>query len=163
MADEKIGHRPPPDLESKQAKSIIASIEAGNYIETACLAAGIPQRTFYNWRKNGQEGKEPYATFWQYCARARAIAEQRNLEKAIAGDEKGVSYGPSKAAAWLLERTRPDKFAARLKLSLEKKLDEILGIAERVLEPDQYAKLIEAISAAESCSEEACEAADPEG
>lgn len=145
-----------PSLLTPEAHAnILESIRAGNYIETACLAAGVGYSNYYNWMKWGKEGREPYHSFFEDCARARAENEQSLVAIAQAGDERGISYGPSKAAGWMLERTRAQKFAASLKLNLERELDKILGIAERVLEPDQYTRLIEAIGAAASCSEAA--------
>lgn len=147
-----------PTLMTDEVQRVIVdSIERGNYIETACLAAGIKACDYYNWQKWGKEGREPYRSFFETCARARAKAEQDLLDTARAGDGKGESFGLGKAAITILERTRPRKFSVRLNISLEKELDTILTTAERVLDPDQYAKLVEALSTAAACDEEAAE------
>ena len=147
----------PTDLTEAVQETILREIREGNYVETACLVAGVTYQSYYNWMKWGREGKEPYAQFFESCARARAEEESSLVKVARAGDGKGESYGPSKAALTFLERTRPRKFSPRLNISLDKELDKIMGIAEKTLEPDQYAKLVEAICAAAGSSEEAGE------
>lgn len=156
MAHETPG-RPAPEISEELTKQIESSIRSGNYIKTACLAAGVAPRTFYNWQKAGEEGREPYATFWHRCARARAQHEQDLVALAQSGDEKGVSYGPSKAATWMLERTRPQQFSQRLNVTLEKELDTILKTAERVLDAGQFEKLVQALCASEASGEETSE------
>jgi len=56
-------------------KMILGHIANGNYIVSACLAAGIDRDTFYSWETKGQEGIEPYASFWKELQEAENTAE----------------------------------------------------------------------------------------
>ena len=65
-----------PEVESK----IISMLMDGNYITTACLAAGITRVTFYDWKKRGEQGKQPYAKFLQHVEEAESIGETQLVQ-----------------------------------------------------------------------------------
>lgn len=60
-------------------KKIIEAIQAGAWIKTACLYAGITESCFYNWKKQAEDGKEPYLQFFESLKGVEA-----NLEKELA-------------------------------------------------------------------------------
>ena len=98
---------------------IKGSVEDGNYARTAALAAGIGETTFYRWRQQGaqdrREGRRTrLAHFDEDLEAAQARAEEYHLEQ-ITQAAQGNDAKPSdwKAAAWLLERKYPDRFARR--------------------------------------------------
>lgn len=79
----------------------------GNYIETACERAGINKARYYEWLARGAaENDGPYARFANRMRVALAQAEADAIK--TIKDAAGKDW---KAAAWLLERTRPDKYA----------------------------------------------------
>lgn len=137
----------PTKLTAELSAEIVASIEAGNYNDTAAQAAGVDRQTLYNWLKWGQDGKEPYAEFFDDVTRARARAEADLVDTLKQGDEKGASFGTAKAAAFMLERTRPKKFAQRINVKVQDELERLLDIAERVLAPKDFGILVEALAA----------------
>jgi hypothetical protein len=137
----------PTKLTAELSATIVASIEAGNYNDTAAQAAGVDRQTFYNWLKWGREGREPYVEFFDEVTRAHAKAESDLVTTLKKGDEKGASFGQAKAAAFLLERTRPKKFAQRINLKVQDELERLLDIAERVLAPKDFGILVEALAA----------------
>ena len=91
-------------------------VAAGCSLEAAAAACGVGARTAYSWQSVGEEWDEaepveipedrrPFAIFAAAIRDARLAAEPRHLrviERASATDWK--------AAAWILERTRPERF-----------------------------------------------------
>jgi hypothetical protein len=137
----------PTKLTAEVTAEIVRLVEAGNYNETAAEAVGIDRQTFHNWMKWGGAGTDPYAAFFDVVTRARANAEAALLDKVATGDGKGESFGQGKAAAFILERTRPKKFAQRINVKVQDELERLLDIAERVLAPKDFGVLIEALAA----------------
>lgn len=99
---------------------LVDLVEAGNYLEDACGAVGIRPSVVYGWIRIGAEWEgetesiEPaeipperrvFSEFSAAIARAREAATTRLLrpiERAASTDWR--------AAAWILERTRADRF-----------------------------------------------------
>jgi len=100
--------------------TIIDYISNGNYIKTACLAAGISERVFYNWveraeRSNGN-GDDIYVQFLQdlKIAEAENIAHNvKNVQDAADNDHRNWM-----ASAWILERKYPSEFGKRMELEV---------------------------------------------
>ena len=57
------------------ADKIVGLIRIGNFIEVACLAAGIHKSTYYEWKVKGAAGEEPFATFLDNVKEAEAVME----------------------------------------------------------------------------------------
>jgi hypothetical protein len=83
-----------------------AILRAGNYLDVACNAVGIARRTFDGWVQQGREGNAAYADFAVRMDKARATGEVRNV--AVIASAATDSW---QAAAWLLERTAPERWA----------------------------------------------------
>lgn len=145
----------PPKLTAEMTQAIVADIESGNYSETAAQAAGISPATFCNWMKWGAQEKEPYAAFFEAVACARARAEITLVRKVVEG-EKGESRG----AAFMLERTRPNKFAQRVHVKVQDELERMLDIAQGILSAADFSRLCEALA---SDGREEAAGADPGG
>ena len=95
-------------------KKIIKYIAEGNYIETACNAAGVSKQTFYSWLRRGKKGEEPFLYFLYDLSKERAKVEARNvmiIQEAAKKDWKA-------AMAWL-EKKYPKRWAKRDKLALD--------------------------------------------
>jgi len=81
------------------ADRIIQAFRAGiKNDDTACAAAGIGRTTYYVWLNR-------HPDFRDRVEKAKAGREVRWL--AIIGEAAGTSW---QAAAWLLERTKPDEY-----------------------------------------------------
>lgn len=98
-------------LDDEMQGKIVQLVQAGNYIETACVAAGIGRRTFYRWWKRGNpDGEdaedERFRQFRQAVEEAQSIGEARlvNLIRAEASNDPRL-------AAWMLERKFPERWA----------------------------------------------------
>lgn len=102
---------------------IVSLINAGNYLDTACQAAGITYSTYREWIKRGQreydrlemsprakvkESEKDYLDFFEAVQKAEATAEARNLTIINKAAEKNWQ-----AAAWFLERKAPDRWGRK--------------------------------------------------
>ena len=105
-------------LDKKTVDTIIEYISKGNYIKTACLAAGIAEETFYHWMRlaedynpdNGSASNKIYYEFSVLLKKAREQSVTSNVSLIQEAAKKPQNWP---AAAWLLERTRPDDYAKR--------------------------------------------------
>jgi hypothetical protein len=117
-------------LDDHVAGTIKEYISKGNYIKTACIAAGIDQHTFINWAKRADTGEEPFLSFFRELdiAKHKATAESMSrIAKAGEGGavvkeveitykdgtiKKETSYASPQwqAEAWKLERTQPQDY-----------------------------------------------------
>lgn len=97
----------------------------GNYVEDCCKAVGISKSTFYNWKKLGENGEEPYATFLERVEEAEAKAIVTHV--GIIHDT--AETGNWLASAWLLERKHPNKFGKREQMALQTDNDFKLEIS----------------------------------
>jgi hypothetical protein len=111
----------PAKLDDATTERILSILRTGGYVEAAAGAAGVSKQTIYNWLERGHpEGTrkdeesprqlraedEPFREFRAKVDRARAEGEATALaliQRAAARDWK--------AAAWMLERTRPERYA----------------------------------------------------
>ena len=82
-------------------------LEEGNYDLIAAQAAGITRQTFYNWIRRGKMDKEGiYFDFYTMVEKSKSEGEV-NLIATI----KKASNRTWTAAAWILERSRPERWA----------------------------------------------------
>ena len=112
-------------LTKKICDDICEGLEKGNYITTCCRAVGISTGTYYNWKKRGEKGEEPYATFLRRTDEAEAIGEMTHIEiiHDVALSQNWL------ASAWLLERKYPQRFGKREQMALQTDNDFKLEIS----------------------------------
>jgi transposase len=128
------------DLSVEIITQVDSEIKKGLTREAALKAAGVPQAIYRQWLAWGQEGKSPYDTFLVGMEQAEAAAEAAGVLK--------LKDAPAwQATAWWLERRFPEKWGQKIQLELKQELDHTLNIAQAVLEPSQYEKLLVALSA----------------
>lgn len=167
--DFKIGHRP-HKLTPRVRKIILDCIVAGNYLYTAMEAAGVTYQTYMGWLQQGKDGVPPFSSFLVDVKKAMADAEIKLVKTIDAAALKEWT-----AAAWLLERTRPEKFGKRdnvtindgkgldvnvheeLKISIINKIEAVAG--RQVIE---VANADDAIRSEEHNSEDSRDAREPE-
>lgn len=140
----------PTKLTPLLADQIVSDLETGAYVETAAEAAGINRQTLYNWLDAGVRGEEPYASFLDSVMRARAKAELDLLRTVLAGDSEGKGFGPAKAAAFVLERTRPNRYAQRVNMRVENAVQEVLEVVRGICAPEDFGRICERLAAADS-------------
>ena len=107
-------------LTNKTRDTILKGIRLGLTHERAAQLAGITARTFYIWKAKGQAGKAPiYVQFIQALKKAEVEGEAANIQviaQAARGDKDRA--GQWTAAAWLLERRHPARWAKVTKLEV---------------------------------------------
>ncbi|MHA2063216.1 MAG: helix-turn-helix domain-containing protein [Candidatus Thorarchaeota archaeon] len=90
-------------------ETIVELLEAGNYDIVAAQAVGITRATFYRWIRKGKEDKEgEHFEFYQAVERAKAKGETELLATI-----RRASNRTWTAAAWILERSRPERWSLR--------------------------------------------------
>ena len=97
-------------LTAERQKLITDALRGGN-TRTASVGYGnIDYKTFLNWLRRGEDEEEGiYVQFLQAVKKAEADAEVRN----VALIQRAANDGTWQAAAWWLERRRPDRWALR--------------------------------------------------
>jgi len=116
---EKPSRGRPKGLTPEVEESLLKNIRAGIPIRTAAVAAGIDERTFYNWMRRGEDesyriskGEEArdsesdFFHFFQYVMRAREEAKAGH----VAVISKAGKEGDWRASAWWLARQFRDEF-----------------------------------------------------
>ena len=115
-------------FDDDKAEAILASLRAGNHMETAAACAGVTRSTLYNWLSAGQRARDRHAKdptlewkraeieFTRFMdavdkARAEAVSDNVGIVLAAAKDKW-------QAAAWWLERTKPDHYGKTQRLEL---------------------------------------------
>lgn len=99
-----------------QQAAVIQALENGCTRRAAAGAAGIHHATLYRWMED--------ATFRDAVEKAEHVAEARATSLVI----KAAYEGQWTAAAWWLERRRPDDYGKRLSVDVSIK-DEIAKLA----------------------------------
>jgi hypothetical protein len=137
-------------LNDELIETIVALIRSGNFPETAATACGVPRSTWYDWLRWGREGKEPYSHLSDAVTRARGEAVVGLLSelRQHAAKPKGGAH-----IQWLLEKLDRDRFGPQIRVQVANELERYLDIAERVLERDQFARLLQAWSDADAGEE----------
>jgi hypothetical protein len=101
----------PTRLTKDVVEEILDILRVGGYAETAAAAVGISPRTWQHWIKRGdpdgtKQADRPYREFREQVE--QAVAEG---EAACVAAIRQASAKDWKAAAWMLERQQPDKWA----------------------------------------------------
>ncbi len=158
---------------------------------TAFQACGIKEFTFNEWLDKGEQGKKPYSELADMIKRAAAafevkalqqieragLPEQYILQKTVSTTKSGkvsefIRYAAPQwqAQAWILERTRNDRYGERSNLTLQfsrgvelvkriQKAREQKAIAGefRVIEEKQETKQLPTYDAARARMAPACD------
>lgn len=104
----------PTLLDDLVSKRIVDAVARGCTRAAAAEAAGIHRDTLQEWLARGREGDAEYSDFAYRVEKADAEAEN-----VMVGVVRGVAIGADgekpiwQAAAWWLERRRPESYAKR--------------------------------------------------
>lgn len=106
----QVGSKGGPDyaISSDSLEEILGYIGTGGYTETAVLAAGCNVAAHYKRMQNNPG----YAT---------AIRKARAYAEIALGARVAIGAKGHRGAAWLLERTRAERFASRAYIALDRK------------------------------------------
>jgi hypothetical protein len=94
---------------------LCAMVAVGVPIATACQAESINRSTYYEWRKRGQAGEQPFATFWADMQASLARAEASVVQRVTS-----ASLDDWRAGAWYLERRFPQRYRQKQTLTVTK-------------------------------------------
>lgn len=107
-------------LTDEVQRIIVESLENGLAIKAACGRARISEQTFYNWYNKGAEAKSgKHKNFHDAVDNAKNTA-QANFENVITS---AAGKGTWQAAAWWLERRRPEMYNKPEKVMVNPKQD----------------------------------------
>lgn len=113
-------------LNKEVCDNICENLRRGNYITTACRASGISTGTYYNWKKRGEKGEEPFKTFLERTDKAESEGELACMEVIY---NSATEQGNWLSAAWILERKYPQRFGKREQMALQTDNDFKLEIS----------------------------------
>ena len=111
----KKGDTHPHKLNKTICDKICEGVLKGNYITTVCQSVGINRNTYYNWKKKGEQGIEPYKQFYDRVTEAEAQAEMDILNVIYTN---AIDQGNWLSSAWILERKYPNRFGKREQMAL---------------------------------------------
>lgn len=94
-----------------RVQKVLRLIGDGNYIETACLAAGFSRTTLHNWKKKAEQGEIAAIAFVNALEKAQAIAEADAVDDVRRAGKAGPQFWA--ASATRLERRHPDRWGKR--------------------------------------------------
>jgi hypothetical protein len=102
--------RPRVKLSAPLIAKLADLIKAGNYPITAARAAGIPERTWYDWLKKGRERSSGLQV-----ELVKAVYEAESAAEAwhVANIRKAAAGGTWQASAWFLERKAHERWKKR--------------------------------------------------
>jgi transposase len=102
---------------SERVEQVVAMLRAGNYLDVAARAAGIPLDTLSAWVARGGE-------VGQRIAQAAAEGEARNVTQIAQAARENWQ-----AAAWLLERQYPERWSRPLARDTDEPAPAVLSDA----------------------------------
>ena len=102
-------------LTPERQKIICDTLRCGSTYRDAAQSAGITRETLYHWLKKADNGDERYTAFATAVREAESACANIHCERIMRESEDG----DWKAAAWWLERRRPDEFGRQSKHILD--------------------------------------------
>lgn len=101
----------PTKFNEERAEKLLQAVRGGNYLATASAYAGISYQTLRRWVLKADDPNAPpeYVEFKEALEKARADGEVAALAKI----QRAASDGAWQAAAWYLERSRPEQWGRR--------------------------------------------------
>ncbi len=99
----------PSGLTPELTGRLVPLLRAGVAVEAATRAVRISERTFYEWMQRGERGSQRNAPYRDFRA---AVEQARGEHEAILVGQlaRAASKGSWRAAAWLLERSFPERW-----------------------------------------------------
>lgn len=106
-----------PTLTEELVETLVSTIRAGAYVETAAAFCGISKDTFYRWLRlaESDQSTEILSKLSYAVKKAMAEAELRDINVI----DKAAQEGVWQAAAWRLERKYNDRWGRQTKIQLE--------------------------------------------
>ena len=103
----------------KKVAELVAAVETGVSIESACSIAGIHRSTWYEWRERPEIEAR--------LDRALAIAESRLIDSI-----REAGRDDWRASAWILERRYPETWSKRSEVQAAGSVEVVVRRGEKV-------------------------------
>lgn len=103
--------RPSALTDIYRVEKVLRLIAQGNYLETACLAAGFNRGTLHDWKQQAKDGNVAAIAFTVAMEKAEALAEADAVSDVAAAGKAGPQFWA--ASATRLERRHPDRWGKR--------------------------------------------------
>jgi len=139
---------PSPKLTPALQQRIVDMIARGNCRDVASASCGIYTSTLRKWLSKGALARsecreDVYSRFLDAMDKAEA-----DLQASMLRNIAEASFNDWRAAAWRLEKLRPQRYGAQIRVRVEAEVERLLDVAERILAPTDFSRLLEAITAA---------------
>ena len=109
-------------LTERTKNDIVKALKAGNSRKDSAIFAGVAESTFYNWMDRGRVGEPLYAV-----EKAEAHSVVRNVAIIQRAAEETWQ-----AAAWWLERKRPDDWGRRQRMDIGTSQEQPMKITVQI-------------------------------
>lgn len=129
----------PTTLTEEATNKVLGLLREGIPLTVAASASGVREAAVYD-RMRADD------SFRRVVEQARSEGQVSMFRVAKAGDGPGTSFGPAKASLELLGRVNPKQFAQRVNVKVEDEIRDLLRIGERVLDSENFEKLLTAVA-----------------
>jgi len=119
-------------LTPERFETIVRAIREGNTYRAAAGLAGVTESTLYNWLERGRKARSgKYLEFLEAVKKAEAEAEARHVRIVERAAAKNWT-----AAAWWLERRRPDDWSLKQRVEHSGRIDvrQVIRIGDQEVE-----------------------------
>lgn len=117
--------------------TILQAIASGNHPVVAAECAGVPQKKLEKWISLGEEGIEPFCSFFIECTKAFGYSSAAAMKAAMRSGDPTYSA----AARWWLERMRPELYAKKETVS-QTNITQTNTVNYMALKPDEKAEYL---------------------
>lgn len=133
----------PTSLTPELGRKLVSLVRGGHSPSSAARMVGVNSGTVSRWLRR----TEPeYRNFRRAIKRARSMHERRLLARI-----DNASRDPKHwtAAAWILERLHPEKYALRVHRAVETEREAMRAVLREHLEEQQFTEVARALLAAQ--------------
>ena len=133
------------DLTPEQMQQVAKAIEDGVPRMRALKAGGINEASYRTLLRFASEGVPPYPSFLRTIERAESEAQKHHVQT--------ISNSADwRAHAFILERQYPKEWGQKIQFEVKRELEKVFAIAEEILPEEQFIRLLERVSRADSAS-----------
>lgn len=140
----------PTSLTPEVQRKLVVLVTAGHTLNAAAVMCHLGARTVREWfylgRKGSAVASDVYRRFRQAIKKAQSMHERRLLGRIDTASRDPKHWT---AAAWILERRYPEKYALRLTRMLEKEREAMLAELRKTMQPETFAEVARALVAAQ--------------
>lgn len=111
----KVGRK--TKLTEEMIEEIAKHIELGMINKDVAQLVGISETTFYNWMNEGENSKDDNNIFRKFYLKVKE-AEAKAIKRNLAIIQRAANEGNWQAAAWFLERKRPEDWGRKDRVNI---------------------------------------------